>query len=118
MDVMDCAKALIQVIKDVDVSDMSCCRCCKPIIPIFEFPISDDIFISTRQDVKLPIQPETDIDLLKDKIICEYKLIISELERGHKPELEFLLEEISAVDLENELDNREFIIQYYLNNTK
>jgi len=45
-------------------------------------------------------------------------LIISELERGHKPDLEFLLEEISVVDLENELDNREFIIQYYLNNTK
>jgi hypothetical protein len=56
--------------------------------------------------------------LLKDKIICEYKLIISKLEQGHKPDLEFLLEEISAVDLENELDNREFIIQYYLNNTK
>jgi hypothetical protein len=40
------------------------------------------------------------------------------LEAGRRPNLEFLLEEISAVDLENELDNREFIIQYYLNNTK
>jgi hypothetical protein len=48
--------------------------------------------------------------LLKDKIICEYKLIISKLEQGQKPDLEFLLEEISAVDLENELDNREFIV--------
>ena len=93
-------------------------RCCKPIISVFEYDISNDIFISKRQDIKLPIQPETDIDLLKDKIICEYKLIISELERGHKPDLEFLLEEISVVDIENEIDNREFIIQYYLNNTK
>lgn len=93
-------------------------KCCKPIISVFEYDISDDIFISKRQDISLPIQPETDIDLLKDKIICEYKLIISKLEQGHKPDLEFLLEEISAVDLENELDNREFIIQYYLNNTK
>ena len=97
---------------------MSCCKCCKPIIPIFEFELGDDIFISNVKDVNLQIVPETDIDLLKDKIICEYKLIISELERGHRPDLEFLLEEISAVDLEDELDNREFIIQYYLNNTK
>lgn len=97
---------------------MSCCRCCPPIIPIFEFNLSDDIFIPSVKDINLPITPETDIDLLKNKIICEYKLIISELEQGRKPDLEFLLEEISAVDLENELDNREFIIQYYLNNTK
>ena len=97
---------------------MGCCKCCKPIIPIFEYNISDDIFISGVKDINLSITPETDIDLLKDKIICEYKQIISELEKGRRPNLEFLLEEISAVDLENELDNREFIIQYYLNNTK
>lgn len=98
---------------------MSCCKCCSPIIPIFEFDISDDIFTSSAGDnINIPIVPETDIDLLKDKIICEYKLIISKLEQGHKPDLDFLLEEISTVDLENELDNREFIVQYYLNNTK
>lgn len=95
---------------------MGCCKCCKPIIPIFETNITDDIFISGSKDIKLSIVPETDIDLLKDKIICAYKFIVSELEKGHRPNLEFLLEEISAVDLENELDNREFIIQYYLNN--
>jgi hypothetical protein len=32
------------------------------------------------------------------------------LERGQRPNLDFILDEISAVDLENELDNREFII--------
>lgn len=92
--------------------------CCKPIIPIFEFDISNDIFIPGNKNITLPIQPETDIDLLKDKIICEYKLIITELEQGHKPDLEFLLEEISLVDLNQEIDNREFYIQYYLNNIK
>ena len=92
--------------------------CCKPIIPIFEFDISNDIFIPGNKNIILPIQPETDIDLLKDKIICEYKLIITELEQGHKPDLEFLLEEISLVDLNQEIDNREFYIQYYLNNIK
>ena len=97
---------------------MSCCKCCLPIISNFEFDIDNNIFITNVEDVNLPIIPRTDIDLLKDKIICEYKQIISKLEQGYKPDLEFLLEEISAVDLENELDNREFIIQYYLNNTK
>lgn len=96
---------------------MACCRCCNPIIENFEFELNDDIFIQgNNQDLKIPIEPITDIDFLKDKIICEYKLIISELEKGHKPNLEFILEEISAVDLENEIDNREFIVQYYLNN--
>ena len=92
--------------------------CCKPIIPIFEFEISNDIFIPGDKNINIPIEPETDIDLLKDKIICEYKLIISKLEQGQRPDLDFLLEEISLVDLNYEIDNREFYIQYYLNNTK
>lgn len=97
---------------------MSCCKCCPPIISNFEFEIGNNIFISNIGDVTLPIIPETDIDLLKDKIICEYKLIISELEQGKMPDLEFLLDEISTVFIEKELDNREFVIQYYLNNKK
>ena len=60
---------------------MSCCKCCPPIISNFEFEIRNNIFISNIGDVTLTIIPETDIDLLKDKIICEYKLIISELEQ-------------------------------------
>lgn len=96
---------------------MSCCKCCSDLIFEFEFELGNDIFISEKKDnILLPILPETDIDLLKDKIICEYLRIISELEQGKQPEIEFLLEEISAVNLENELDNREYIIQYYLNN--
>lgn len=95
---------------------MACCRCCKPIIENFEFELGDDIFISYKKDIQIPIEPITDIDFLKEKIICEYKRIISELEKGHHPDLEFILEEISVVDLENEINNREFIVQYYLNN--
>lgn len=98
---------------------MSCCGgCCKPIITDFEFEISNDIIISNnKSDPKIPINPGTDIDLLKDKIICELLRIISDLERGvNPPGLEFILEEISAVELDNEIHNREFIIQYYLNN--
>jgi len=32
---------------------MNCCKCCKPIIPIFEFELGDDIFISNVKDVNL-----------------------------------------------------------------
>lgn len=95
---------------------MSCCKCCKPIILNFEFDLPSDIFIPTREGIKIPLEPITDIDLLKEKIICEYTRIISDLERGRRSDLEFILEEISAVNLEQELDNREFIVQYYLNN--
>lgn len=90
-------------------------NCCKPIIPFFEFEISEDIIISNKNDL-IPVIPETNIELLKDKVICEYKKIISLLENGKKPNLEFLLEEISLIDIEKEINNREFVIQYYLNN--
>lgn len=94
-------------------------RCCSPKSPILEYDIEDsnDLFFS-KDNIKLPIIPETDIDLLKEKVICEYQKIITELERGNKLDLEFLLEEISAIILEDEIDNREFIIQYYLNNDR
>ena len=111
---MDYVQVLILVMIVV-VNNMICC---KPIIPIFEFDITNDILTSNKQNIVLPFNPESDIDLLKDKIICEYKLIISKLEQGQRPDLEFLLEEISLVELNNEVDNREFYIQYYLNNTK
>lgn len=98
---------------------MSCCgRCCKPIIE-GEFEISNDIITNNNppQDIKIPIIPTTDIDLLKEKVICDFQRIISDLERGlNPPDLEFLLETISAIELDNEINNREFIIQYYLNN--
>lgn len=92
--------------------------CCNPIIEPYEFEIDDKSIIvsNIKNNLKIPIQPTADIDLLKDKVICEYKRIISDLERGRTPTLDFLLEEISAIDLNTEIDNREFIISYYLNN--
>lgn len=99
---------------------MSCCRCCRPLIPIFEFDITGDILFPNRDNnsgIKIPIEPETDINKLKLKIICDFLGILDDLEAGREVNLEFLLEEISAVELESEIDKREFIIQYYLNNT-
>lgn len=39
---------------------------------------------------------------LKDKAICNYTDILSQLECGQLPDLEFLLEEISLIDIEEE----------------
>lgn len=93
--------------------------CCKQFIsPLLTYEIgnSGDLLFA-QDDLKLPILPETDIDLLKEKVICEFTKIISDLEMGIQTDLEFLLEEISVIALDNEiLDNREFIVQYYLNN--
>ena len=46
-------------------------KCCPPLIPIIETDISNDIFIPNNRNIKLPIIPETNIDLLKNKIICD-----------------------------------------------
>lgn len=96
---------------------MGCCsKCCNPIIPVLEYEINGTVELPDNKKIKVTIEPQTDIDLLKDKVMCEYLSILSDLERGLKPPLEFLLEEISAIELEKELDNRECVIQYYLNN--
>lgn len=96
---------------------MSCCRrCCKPIIDPYEYEIRDgDLLIpSNLKKFILPIK-ESDIQLLKDKTICDMQNIIAQLERGIQPNLEILLEQISAITLEQEIERREFIIQFYLN---
>lgn len=75
-------------------------RCgCNPIQEPFEFPIignSKGFFEDKFQEL-FPIV--NNIDELKDKIICEYIGIIDKLECGIQLDLEFLLEEISLVDI-------------------
>lgn len=75
-------------------------KCCNPIPSPIEFPISDclkskDINLLSEQ--LFPI--EHNICELKQKIICEYSDIINKLECGIQENLEFLLEEISLVDI-------------------
>lgn len=76
-------------------------RCgCNPIQEPFEFPIENSINLDSY-GIKLqelfPIS--NNIDEFKDKIICEYIGIIDKLECGIQLDLEFLLEEISLVDI-------------------
>ena len=53
---------------------------------------------------------------LKNKISCEFMDLLLQVERGHYPDYEFILEEISLLEILNYIDRKEFILQYYLNN--
>ena len=77
-------------------------RCgCNPIPEPFEFEITD---FNNLKTFKSPLSKElfplvNDLRELKDKIICEYLQIIDNLECGIKPDLGFLLEQISLVEI-------------------
>ena len=57
---------------------------------------------------------------LKHKIIHEYQNLLCKVSKGYKPDYEFIMQEISLVDLLEDnflsIDDVLFIIQYYLNN--
>ena len=61
-----------------------------------------------------------DVDALKEKVAKEFVNFLCELRKGYKPDYEFILEEISFIDLiqNNEIDEKLSLIalQYYLNN--
>ena len=75
-------------------------RCgCNPVQEPFEFPISGNQMGSYKGYIQELFPITNNIDELKDKIICEYLGIIDKLECGIQLDLEFLLEEISLVDI-------------------
>lgn len=55
---------------------------------------------------------------LKEKIICEYQDLIKMLEKGYKLDYEFILEEISYIEINDTInkDKSLFLLQFYLNN--
>ena len=57
-------------------------------------------------------------DALKDKVIKEFCDLIRDIKKGYHPDYEFILEEISFIDLieNNDIDNALIALQYYLNN--
>lgn len=91
---------------------MAITKCCPPEQTPYEYELPN-IIIPLSGKLKINI-PKTDICKLKMKVYKELLDIICKLENGIQPSLELILEEISAVQLENILDNkREFVIQYY-----
>ena len=80
-------------------------RCgCNPILPEpFEFEIENNIRKYFDSDIKLPNRTDY-TQCLKEKIIQDYLKIINQLECVIKPDLEILLEEISLVDMKNDIN--------------
>ena len=60
------------------------------------------------------------LNKLKEKIICEFTTLLSRIRKGYKLDYEFIMEEISFVDLikDNKIDDKLSLsaLQYYLNN--
>lgn len=60
------------------------------------------------------------VNKLKKKIIKEFNLLVCLTEKGHKPNYEFILEEISLIGLNSDynidLEKLVFYFQFYLNN--
>ena len=74
------------------------CRCNPKPEPI-EFPISDSLKDKGIRGIPELFPVDNNICELKQKIIQEYLQIIDNLECGIQNSLEFLLEEISLIDI-------------------
>lgn len=75
-------------------------RCgCNPIQEPFEFKINRTQTASYLGYLQELFPIINNMDEFKNKIICEYQGIIDKLECGIQLDLEFLLEEISLVDI-------------------
>lgn len=57
---------------------------------------------------------------LKEKVICEFLKFLRSLEKGHNLDYEFILEEISLINLIDDsqmsLEDALFYLEFYLNN--
>lgn len=56
-----------------------------------------------------------DVDALKQKVVSEFQQLLKQVRKGYKPDYEFILQEISLIELW-QLDNTDFYKQFYLNN--
>ncbi len=101
------------------MSQLNGCGCWKP-TPYDEYEIPKVVIpINKYPGLVLPLsEKEPCLGELKDKIINEYLKILDQLECGIQPNLDFLLDEISVVETFHELDNKEYILQYYMTNEK
>lgn len=69
------------------------------------------------ESAKMNIKLQGDVDVLKYKCISEFNEVIKKLNKGHRPKYQNILEKISIIELvtNNQLQNEQFIIQYFLN---
>ena len=57
------------------------------------------------------------VNELESKIITEFNCLLSKIKKGYNPSLEFILEEISILEIYKDIDNRLALtmLQYYIN---
>ena len=57
------------------------------------------------------------VNNLKNKFIEEFNCLLSKVRKGYQPNLEFLLQELSLLEIYKEIDNRSALVmlQYYMN---
>lgn len=89
--------------------------CCPPKIPIIEYEIFDDEILEAKKGFYIPLKKQN-IKCLIDKVINNFLDILCQLEKGIQPDLTRLIEMISLIEVEQDIDKRDFLIQYYLNN--
>lgn len=60
------------------------------------------------------------VDVLKQKIINDFCNLMSQLEKGKKPEYYLIMEELNLIDIYNYLDEnkQQTLLQLYLNYDK
>ena len=59
---------------------------------------------------------DMDVDALKQRVIKEYNDILKQLSKGYKPDLALILDQLTFIELQSELDNYIVIYQKLNNN--
>lgn len=73
---------------------------CNPINEPFEFKICDASYVNPSR-IELPYGNDSDLCALRNKILSDYCDILNKLECGIQLDLEFILEKISIMDINN-----------------
>ena len=70
------------------------------------------VFVNSR----LEMDSCLNVDVLKQKLINEYNTVLKQLSKGYKPDLTLILDQLTFIELQNELDNYIVIYQKLNNN--
>ena len=101
------------------VSELREQGCCWKPTPFEEYEIPKVVIPINYPELRLPLSEEEPcLGELKEKVIDEYFKILDQLECGITPDLDFILDEILAIETFRDLDNKEYILQYYVTNEK
>jgi hypothetical protein len=57
------------------------------------------VYASLIQPTSQAVVDVAALNKLKEKVICEFKTLLKKIGQGYKPDYEFILEEISFIDL-------------------